>query len=168
MSKILLILLFYIVFVFSGIFCQTCPGQESLIVGPNVCVWRCSGTLGSCGYNGTCQANGQCACGATYLQQSSNKLLCFPRCLTGCQNNSTMHCLARGFCDCGPNATYDAFNQVCVARGSLDLCPGFCQRGGKCAFDQGLNRSACQCALGWMNTDANKTECVPNCVDQNK
>lgn len=124
MSKLFIIVLVYFVSVISETSSQTCLGQQSLIVGPNVCVWRCLGTLGYCGYGGTCQASGQCSCGATYLQQSSNKLLCFPKCLAGCQDNTTIHCAARQYCDCGPTATFEPFTQTCVARGSLDLCPG--------------------------------------------
>lgn len=115
----------YFVSVISEITSQkTCPGHESLLVGPQVCVWRCKESLGHCGYNGTCQANGECKCGEGYLQQTSNKLLCLPKCLKGCQNGNEIKCMAKQFCDCGPKATFYPYGKECVPRNKFDLCPG--------------------------------------------
>lgn len=123
--KTVLILLVYLVSVINEISSQkVCPGHESLLVGPQVCVWRCKGSDGHCGYGGKCQSNGECLCTESYLQQTSNKLLCMPKCLAGCRNEEDIKCIAKQFCDCGPEATFDRFHKNCSARGDFDVCPG--------------------------------------------
>uniref|UniRef100_T1GUB6 EGF-like domain-containing protein n=1 Tax=Megaselia scalaris TaxID=36166 RepID=T1GUB6_MEGSC len=159
--------LFLLIFATYSVFvnCENaCPGHESLLVGPGVCVWRCKGELGHCGYNGTCSATGECQCEAGY-QQTSNKLLCMPRCLVGCINSDKIRCSAKRYCDCGPTEKFYPYGNKCVPRDNFDLCKGFCKSGGLCDGDE--NGPFCQCKEGWKNTDASRTECEPDCSQQN-